>query len=164
MSLTINLRHLEKKNLEINGEMTPQELGIEGLDELIKMPGTLKYAILVQKMESSLLLQGDLTLELACECARCLKPFTKKIELTDWACHVPLSGDEAVPINSDSVDLTPFLREDIILSFPQHPLCESECGGLKSLSTKVEEKSKHPGVFDHGSSAWDALNKLKLNE
>lgn len=160
MSLSINLRHLEKKNLELEGELTPQELGIQGLDELIKIPGTLKYALLVQKMESSLLLQGNLTLELDCECSRCLKTFRQKIELNDWACHVPLSGEEAAPINSDCVDLTPYLREDIILSFPQHPLCKAECGGLKSLSTKLEEKSKHPD----GSSPWDALNKLKLNE
>ncbi len=38
---------------------------------------------------------------------------------------------KAVPIKNDCVDLTPWVREDILLGFPQHPLCRPDCGGLK---------------------------------
>src|SRR6184192_4185872 len=52
------------------------------------------------------------------------------LEIKDWACHLPLQGEEAAPIVNDCVDLTPYVREDILLSFPQHPLCDRDCRGL----------------------------------
>jgi len=61
---------------------------------------------------------------------------------------------------NDSIDLTPYIREDIVLSFPQQPLCEPECKGLQSpfkdLALGGLEKKESP------SSAWTELNKLKL--
>ncbi|MEI7730222.1 MAG: DUF177 domain-containing protein [Verrucomicrobiota bacterium] len=160
MSVTINLRHLEKQNLQLEGEVSPAELGLEAMDECIRVTQSLKYDLEVQKLEESLLLQGSLVLLLDCECVRCLKPLVFRLELDPWSCLIPLSGEEAVKIISDEVDLTPFIREDIILGFPQHPLCEAECGGLKSLADKTQASGT--GGFDQGSSPWNALNKLKL--
>jgi uncharacterized metal-binding protein YceD (DUF177 family) len=54
--------------------------------------------------------------------------------------------------------LTPYLREDILLALPQHPLCEPECGGLK-LPARAKDPEKTAG---NTASAWDALDKLKL--
>src|SRR5450756_2293026 len=88
---------------------------------------------------------------------RCLKPFTYKLELTGWALHLPLEGEDKVSILNDCIDLTPFVREDMLIEFPQHPLCKPECAGLK----------KKPGVEKAGAeekppSPWTELDKLKL--
>ncbi len=66
-----------------------------------------------------------------------------------------------MPVKGDFVDLTPLVREDILLEFPQHPLCEPDCGGLP---TSDSGKAKHTssGGIDAGASAWDELNKLKF--
>lgn len=160
MSLTINLRHLEIKDLHLNGEMSPEELEIESRDELIQPKSPLKYDLAVQSMESNLLVTGQLTMPLDCLCSRCLKPHQQIIAIPNWAVHIPLVGDEAVPVNNDTVDLTPILREDILLEFPQHPLCEAECSGLPQADTdKPVQTTGDPPV---GSSAWNELNKLKL--
>jgi uncharacterized metal-binding protein YceD (DUF177 family) len=56
------------------------------------------------------------------------------------------------------VNLTPYIREDILLALPQHPLCEPECGGLKPPASL-----KDPGeMSEKASSAWSELDKLKL--
>ncbi len=63
-----------------------------------------------------------------------------------------------MPVDNDLVNLTPYLREDILLALPQHPLCEPECGGLK-LPARAKDPEKTAGKT---ASAWDALDKLKL--
>src|SRR5262245_49819481 len=130
MPLVVNLHHLEDKNLQLEGELSAEELEVEGLYEMIQVHQPLRYDLEVQKLDHALLLQGTLSLELQCECVRCLAPFKHQLRLGGWACHVPLQGEEKAPVISDCVDLTPYLREDIVLAFPQHPLCKPDCGGL----------------------------------
>lgn len=162
MPLTFNLRHLELRNLSLAGELTSQELEIEHVDELIAVPGTIKYRLILQKIEQNILIQGFLAVNLHCECARCLKPFVLPLRLENWSCLLPLIGEEAVPVNNDIVDLTPFIREDILLAFPQHPLCESGCSGLASPLRGQTASSAPEGPRASGASAWAVLDKLRL--
>ena len=160
MPLTINLRQLEEEALQLKGELPVIELELESLDELIRVKEPLQYDLEAQKMEEALLVQGTLTLKLDCDCVRCLKRFTHTLRLEEWACHLPLEGEDAVSVSNDSVDLTPYVREDMVLAFPQHPLCNPECSGLVgSLKTKVNaSKAAKPD----SAAAWAALDKLKL--
>jgi len=160
MPLKFNIRHLEQKNLSLKGELPVSELGIEQLDEVIHPHQPLFYDLEVQKLDNAVLVQGSLGLNLECECVRCLKPFRQQLTLDDWASHLPLEGEDKAEVVNDTVDLTPYIREDIVLSLPQHPLCEPECKGLpsphKGLVSGGLEQLKPP------SSAWSELNKLKL--
>lgn len=162
MRLTFNLRHLAKKNLSLRGELTAAELDIAEDDELIHVPNRLKYDLTVQAVEGAALVQGRLELLLVCECARCLRSFDYQVVLPDWVCHLPLSGQGRVLARNDSVDLTPFMREDILLAFPQRPLCDAGCPGLaQALPSRLPE----PVGADQaqaGVSVWAELNKLKF--
>jgi uncharacterized protein len=160
MALLVNLRHLEAQNMLLNGELSVKELDIDSRDEVVQVRHPLRYELEVQEVEGGLLLQGGLHLALDCQCVRCLKEFQYPLELDHWACHVPLEGEEKAPIVSDCVDLTPYVREDILLEFPRHPLCDPECRGLpKPLVGKAK---KAGGGGPMGSPAWAELNKLKL--
>ena len=154
MPLLVNLRHLADQNLVLNGELPAVELDIDDRDEVIHVEAPAQYELEVQKLDQSLLLRGQLRLQLNCQCVRCLKPFHHLLELKPWTCHIPLAGEECAPVVSDCVDLTPYLREDILLEFPQHPLCRADCSGLRSKSGDRRTKSD--------SSAWAPLDKLKL--
>jgi uncharacterized protein len=160
MSLLINLRHLEKAELPLKGKLPAAELDLDDVDELIRVEGPLKYDLEAQKLEKSILVQGSVELDLKCECARCLKPFTHRLEFADWACHLPLEGEEKAVVAGDCVDLTPFLREDILLELPQHPLCQPDCRGL--VKKPAVRKKSDAGRTKEGSSAWTELNKLKF--
>src|ERR1043166_4397995 len=124
MPLTFNIRHLDANDLHLKGELPAKELDIEFHDELVHPTAPLEYDLNVQKLEHEILVQGSLHLPLICECVRCLKVFKQDLDLQDWTALLPLEGEEKIVIHNDLVDLTPFLREDILLSFPQHPLCD----------------------------------------
>ena len=160
MPLLVNLRHVEKDDLTLKGELSAEELDIDTRDEMVQVANPLRYQLQVQKLADALLVRGKLVLPLACQCVRCLKSFEYKLELPEWACHIPLVGEEKAQIVSDSVDLTPFLREDILLELPQHPLCNPDCGGLKKPKAGKSKKNS-PGATPE-SSAWSELNKLKF--
>lgn len=162
MPLLVNLRHLEAHNVRLEGELPVKELDIEAGDEIIRLAEPLRYDVEIQILEAGLLAQGRLSLPLECECVRCLKAFKHPLVLDPWTLHLPLQGEDAVVVNNDCVDLTPYLREDILLEFPQHPLCEPECRGLPktNLGQARNSSSSQPRG---GSPAWDELNKLKFN-
>ena|SRR2546428_2674353 len=160
MSLKFNIRHLEPHNLTLMGELSVADLELESLDELIHFEEPLSYDLELQKLENAVLAQGKLRLLLHCECARCLKPFERPLCLNHWTAHLPLKGEEKVEVVNDLVDLTPFIREDIVLSLPQQPLCGAECKGLPGASKKLGSGGLEKK--DPASSAWAELNKLKL--
>ncbi|HTI99729.1 MAG TPA: YceD family protein [Dongiaceae bacterium] len=162
MSLLINLRHLERKDVELRGELTAAELDLEGVDELIRMAQPLEYDLVAEAMGNDILVQGRWELRLNCECARCLKSYALTLKEERWACHLPLQGEEAVSVNNDCVDLTPYLREDILLGLPQRPLCSPDCKGLSQTAAAKAAKTARTGPAKASSTAWAELNKLKF--
>jgi uncharacterized metal-binding protein YceD (DUF177 family) len=162
MSLSVNLRHLENRNLVLCGELPLAELDFDAHDDMIRAAQPLHYDLEVELLDDTLLVQGLLRLKLNCQCVRCLKDFEFELELDPWTLHLPLEpleGEEAVSIQNDCVDLTPLVREDILLGFPQHPLCRPDCDGLKQAKGKVP---KAAGKDESKPVAWAELNKLKL--
>ncbi|MFM1767563.1 MAG: hypothetical protein RJA22_92 [Verrucomicrobiota bacterium] len=160
MSLLVNLRHLESKNLHLRGEAPAAALDLELGDELVRVSQPVRYDLEVQRLDSALLVQGRVEGVFDCECVRCLKPFRQPLRLDPWACHVALEGEEQAVVANDCVDLTPYLREDIVLAFPQHPLCKPDCRGLGPPPGK-QPAGMEPKP-DPATSPWTALDKLKL--
>jgi uncharacterized metal-binding protein YceD (DUF177 family) len=164
MPLTVNLRHLENRNLMLRGELPLADLEFNARDEMIRAAQPLHYDLEIELLDDALLIQGLLRLKLDCQCVRCLKIFEFELELDPWTLHLPLEpqeGDEeVVSIKNDCVDLTPLMREDILLGFPQHPVCRPDCGGLKQAS--VGKARRTAGKDESRPSAWAELNKLKL--
>ena len=162
MPLAVNLRHLEARNIRLEGSLPVAELDIDPRDEVIRVCHPLEHELEVQRLEDGLLVRGQLHLVLECQCVRCLKPFQHHLELADWACHLPLQGEDHVAVVNDCVDLTPWVREDILLEFPRHPLCKPGCRGLPRASIGKVRSTSDTGRPDVGSPAWAELNKLKF--
>ena len=162
MPILVNLRHLEEDDLDLDGQIPAAVLDIEARDEIVQLSSPLEYEIHVQKIEDGLLVQGSLSLTLDCKCVRCLKPFKHEVRINPWTAHFALTGEDAVAVVNDCVDLTPQAREDILLEFPQHPLCERDCQGLRGASTGNSETTNLSGQSGVGSPAWNDLDKLKF--
>jgi len=158
MGVTFNIRHVEQDDLDLKGELSADELHLDASDEVVHVTGPLRYDLTAQRLEGGILVSGSLNLGMKCDCVRCLKNFDCPLDLHDWTCHLPLVGEDAVKVDNDVVDLTPYIREDILLALPQHPLCKPECGGIEMPS-----EHGHPGgKSGQTPSAWDELDKLKL--
>jgi uncharacterized protein len=162
MPLAVNLCHLEAHNICLGGSLPVEELDIDPHDEVIQVRHPLEHELEVQKLEDGLLVQGRLHLVLECQCVRCLKAFQYHLTLEHWTCHLPLSGEDCAVAVNDCVDLTPYVREDILLEFPRHPVCNPECRGLPKTSIGKAINASGTGKTDVGSPAWAELNKLKL--
>jgi len=153
MSLKVNLRHLEVHELHLKGDLSAEALDLGLQDEMVQAHKPLHYDLQVEKVAHGVLVQGKLALTLDCQCVRCLKSFETTIELPHWTLHLLLEGEEKVSVDNDCVDLTPFVREDMLLEFPQHPVCQPECAGLSKNRRGQPEKKP---------SAWNELDKLRL--
>jgi uncharacterized metal-binding protein YceD (DUF177 family) len=162
MPLLVNLRHLQAHEINLKGELPTAELELGLKDDMCQAHEPLRYKIEVQQVENEILARGELSLTLKCECVRCLKPFEYTLNLPNWAALLPLEGEEKVPVDNDCADLTPYLREDILLEFPQHPLCETECRGLPAKETGKAKKAAKPDDSIQEPSAWADLDKLKF--
>jgi len=162
MSLSVNLRHLEAHPVRLQGELPVKELDIDTRDEVIEVAKPLSYDIEVEKLDGGLLAQGKLALSLQCKCVRCLKPFEYRLKVNPWSRHLPLQGEDRVPVVNDCIDLTPLVREDILLEFPQHPLCDAECRGLPNPTAGKGQKPGGADQTESDPSAWAELNKLKF--
>ncbi len=159
MPVKVNLRHLEEANVRLEGELSPEELEFENLDEVIHIHKPLKYNLEIERTNDNLLVSGNLRLEVDCECVRCLRPFRQHLELPSWEAIIPLQGENEFPVVNDLVDLTPPIREDVLLALPQHPLCRQECTGLPLKNAKPSSGTSQTAET---SSAWAELNKLKF--
>jgi uncharacterized protein len=162
MPLLVNVHHLETQSLDLQGALTVVELDIDRRDEIIQVTRPLNYDLVVQKLSGNILVQGTLRITLDCQCVRCLEPFAYELEVNGTVCHLELEGqDKVTPVN-DCVDLTPCLREDILLEFPRHPLCKPECRGLAGKPVVGVEEAGAAGGAEVVCSAWNELNKLKF--
>jgi uncharacterized protein len=161
MSIKLNLQHLVQDELVLKGDIPAAELDYGFTDEVVQAREPLQYRLTAQKMEDAVLVQGSLVQVFDCQCVRCLKAFQYRLELVDWACHLPLSGEEAATVSNDCVDLTPHIREDILLGLPQHPVCKPECSGLTSSPGGKSKPASSPKAT-LSTPAWSELDKLKL--
>lgn len=161
MPVLVNLRHLEDGPIRLSGQVPLEELDLEGLDEVLRAAGGLEYDVTVERLAAGLLAAGEVRMGFEADCVRCLRVFSLEVRIGDWQVLLELEGEEAVLVKEDCVDLTPRMREDILLALPQHPLCDPGCGGLPQASASQAGSSTGSSLRD-ASSAWDALNKLKL--
>ena len=113
--------------------------------------GPLHYDIDVGVADGGLWANGSLSQPVELRCVSCLQKFVHEIRVPAFAVHTELHGPE-------TVDLTPFVREDLLLNLPAHPHCDRDGDRVcKARQLKTEEQDANR------KSDWSALDKLKLN-
>lgn len=123
-------------------------------------------------------LEGEIEATIAAECARCLRPTTTPVtaefaEQYYATIHVD-SGDpmaeapgDAKVIGSDfMIDLTPLIREEVILATPLSVLCRPDCKGLCPVCgvDLSERPHTHDDDIDDRWSKLRELARLKSEE
>lgn len=146
--MKIHLKQIPAEGLHLEGEESCLIADLE--NEELRCTGQLRYDLDVGVSEGALWANGSLKQPVALRCVSCLEEFQHVIEVPAFALHTELRGPE-------TVDLTPFMREDILLNMPAHPHCDRDggrvCHGAKTSAPATPEKRKPD---------WSALDKLKL--
>jgi uncharacterized metal-binding protein YceD (DUF177 family) len=150
--LKIHLRQIPVDGLHLEGE---EDCAIPQLDlKEARCAGPLRYNLEVGISEGALWANGEITQPVELHCVRCLSAFPYDITVKDFTIHTPLAGPELV-------DLTPFMREDILLNLPAYPHCDREGGRVCPVPDALK-KEDGPGVLEARPPDWSALDKLEL--
>lgn len=126
--LRLNVGFLLKESAGYSREFTFDEPGTLPAEDVAisHLLGKLRLT----RTPQGILVQGTLEAKTAIECTRCLTPllYTFQVELSEL---FALNGSGAYVIDDgDTIDLTPILREEGILSIPMQVLCKPDCKGL----------------------------------
>jgi uncharacterized protein len=149
----VHLKQIPAEGLHLEGE---DDCVISGLEsEGIRCGGPLQYNIDLGVAEGALWANGSLQQPAEMSCVACLEKFVHVIQVPTFALHTELAGPE-------TVDLSPFMREDILLNLPAHPRCDREgnrvCKATKTQLSEAVQKER-AAKLEHD---WRALDKLKL--
>lgn len=162
--MKVNLLHVPPEGLHIEGEEDRDILELPPTD-LIQPVSPVRYSLDIGQNAEGVWATGEASLDVRCECVRCLEPFIYPVHLDDFAMQVERPA-------SETVDLTPQLREDILLALPAHPRCD--WSGERTCPRQFPTASETPAMVDPADdvdvngaaarppSAWEALDSLDL--
>jgi uncharacterized protein len=146
----VHLRQIPDAGLHLEGE---EDCPIPELEkEGVRCAGPLHYSLDVGISDGSLWGSGRISQPVEMSCVSCLERFVHNVEVPEFALHTELGGPE-------TVDLTPFMREDILLNLPAYPRCDKHGGRVCKAPTLQTEDAENG---DQRKPDWSALDKLDL--
>jgi|GEM_PF-1336233 len=120
--------------------------------------GPLIYTLGVESLQGKFSVTGSLTLDVHLRCVACLRTLPYRIQIDDFSVQLELA-------NKRSADLTPFVREDILLALPSYPRCRQLAPNHPPCSIKLPACAFTQKKSDRSLSllpAWRVLRNLTL--
>lgn len=111
----------------------------------------------VRLEEGNFIVHGTLSTKLELQCGRCLDWFPWPVEINDFYL-------ELEPPHPQVIDLTPSIREDILLKLPFNAVCRLDENYRCPFSGKSFPPDTKPPESIGGKEMWQALDKLKIKE
>jgi uncharacterized protein len=87
----------------------------------------------VETARNTYRVDGSITTEMTYRCARCLSPFSRRVEIPFdevYATEESLEDGDVNIFDGERIDLAPAVEQAVLLSIPLVPLCETSCRGL----------------------------------
>src|SRR5262245_18346237 len=129
IAMKVHLKQIPPQGLHLTGEEECPLLYLASED--IRCAGLLHYDIVVGVGDGGLWANGSLSQPVEMRCVSCLQKFVHEIRVPAFAVHTELHGPE-------TVDLTPFMRADVLLKLPAHLICD-KAGELVCNSRQIRE-------------------------
>jgi uncharacterized protein len=156
LPLQVVLRTIPPEGLVLRGEVELASLLDMPADERLSFPHPLELELRVLAVHGGVVVRGWLRTRLCCQCDRCLGRYEMPVDVSNvcYAYEKP---------KAETIDLTPEVREDILLAFPQRLLCRDDCRGLCSTCGRDLNQGD---CACHGSrqesGPWAALDQIRL--
>ena len=150
--MKVHLKQIPPEGLHLEGEddcLIP-DLEAEG----VRCAGPLQYNLDVGMADGALWANGALSQPVEVNCVACLEKFVHEIKVPAFAVHTELHGPE-------TVDLGPFMREDILLNLPAHPRCDRESGRVCQAADAGRAENVQQERAAKREHDWGELDKLK---
>jgi len=151
--MKVHLRQIPAEGLRFEGE---EDCPISDLaPEEVVCAGPLRYALDVGITDNALWASGTLEQPVTQKCVACLEAFEHTISVPGFALHTELGGPE-------TIDLGPFVREDILLNLPAYPHCDREGNRVCPARAILDAPKEGDAQLKEAPPDWSALDKLKL--
>ena len=152
--MKVHTKQIPDHGLHLEGAENHQILDLH--EDGVKPVSDVHYSLDVGLSDGGLFATGQVGVDLELVCVSCLETFLYPLEISDFAFQMELNG-------SESVDLTPLIREDLLLALPPHPHCdwngEKVCHSVSIRPKATRSNEELPPKPD----AWGALDHLKMN-
>ena len=161
--IRVNTARIAPEGERLEGEEDSSILELESLPGVpVFSRGPIRYDLNASMVGRDLLVTGSAFVEFETECVTCLARM--KVRIGDPAICIHM---EKVP--EEEVDLTPEIREDILLAVPARFKCSEECRGLcpgcganlNREKCRCGAKRKKREALPE-NDAWSALDGLKF--
>jgi uncharacterized protein len=150
---TIEIPKLNPDGEWFEGEVPVSSLEVAGGNVRLEQP--IRYRMWAQSVSGRLVVKGAWTLDLRLECGRCADFFSTTLGDSSFLRDYEISG------GVETVDVTPDIREDVLLALPAYPVCGEACRGL--CPTCGKNLNGGPcGCPPSGGVHWGGLDGLKL--
>ena len=156
------------------GSMRPVELSAPapeglGIEDLIGVPvgAELVLDLRLESVMDGVLVSGTVTAPVSGECGRCLATMSDTLAVAvqelflypeTSADHDP--EDELPQLVGDLLDLTPTLRDAVVLALPLNPVCREDCQGLCATCGERLDDLPEGHAHDQTDARWGALSGL----
>lgn len=124
-------------------------------DPSFQLSEPIHYHFFVQPMADRVIVKGALHLPLRMQCGKCTDFFSTTVEENSFLRAYEISA------STETLDLTPDIREDILLQMPHYPTCSPDCKGLCpqcGINWNREGCTCRPP----DDNRWSALDQVKL--
>jgi uncharacterized metal-binding protein YceD (DUF177 family) len=139
---------------EINEVMPTEVLGLDAATARVEKP--IQVELVVTKDEENFIAQGWATTSLSLVCGRCAAwmpwPIRARVEHFFEGPH------------PNSIDLTPLIREDILLELPLNAVCRLGTDGRCPVTGELYQPPPETSGTLVGEEVWEALSKIKTKE
>ncbi len=141
-------------HLELKEEIPSEILGLGEASAKALKP--ILAEVTVQKEEEDFLVTGWAQTSLSLLCGRCA-------EWMPWPVRARVEHLFEAP-HANSIDLTPFIREDILLELPLNAVCRLGADGRCPVTGEFYQPRPESSDSLVSEGVWDALSKLKTKD
>ena len=116
----------------------------------------------LQALSDGIVVHGRVTAPWEGVCRRCLQPARGSTAAeVEEVYQVRPTSEEAFTFDGDAIDLTPLVRENVLVDLPMAPLCRDDCAGL--CPTCGADRNLAPCDCRSGATdpRWGLLDDLK---
>jgi len=141
----------EEHPLELKGDISAETLGLNEAAARAEQP--IRTDLTVQKDEENFLVTGWVQTTLSLLCGRCA-------EWLAWPIRAQVEHLFEPP-QPNCIDLTPLIREDILLELPLNAVCRLGADGRCPVTGEFYQPRPETSGSLVSGEVWDELSKIK---
>lgn len=156
----VHLNDLPPEGTRFVGELRPAAFKEHNPDGP-NPTGMTKFDVVVSLDKDIIVMEGVVTSEFEVECCRCLETIPWTVKLDPYLAEEPREG-------RSNLDLTEFLREDILLALPAYPNCENPNSSMARCpaADRFASASEYVPISKNDAAqpsndVWSALDEIK---